>query len=215
MTLTNPKNNETINSGFSNEDAIAFLRNNMEKVNNSSREFAKSLCSYRVDRMSDTQLFWVHKLATAISHPAPQKQVRKVGDFDKVLQMVRHAYDTGAKRLKIRLILSDGRKISLCPFAPKGELVAVYINDPEVPYNEYGRITPSGDLLPGRGKCKVDPEVFEVIKRFAADPLGVAKEYGNATGNCCFCGLELTVDRSVDLGWGPQCARKYGLEVPY
>lgn len=39
----------------------------------------------------------------------------------------------------------------------------------------------------------------------------MAKEYGDATHNCCFCGLDLTDERSTSAGYGPICAGKYGL----
>ena len=50
-----------------------------------------------------------------------------------------------------------------------------------------------------------------LIKSYASDPLGKAKEYAAATGNCSFCGLELTDPRSVEVGYGPICADKFGL----
>ena len=39
----------------------------------------------------------------------------------------------------------------------------------------------------------------------------MAKKYGDATHNCCFCGLDLTDERSTSAGYGPICAGKYHL----
>ena len=49
------------------------------------------------------------------------------------------------------------------------------------------------------------------LKAFAADPETVAAQYGSLTGNCCFCGRKLTDDRSTNVGYGPVCADKFGL----
>jgi hypothetical protein len=56
--------------------------------------------------------------------------------------------------------------------------------------------------------------VFEALQDFAQNPLEAAKLYGTLTGNCCFCGRELTdnkAGRSVEVGYGPICAEKWGL----
>ncbi len=55
------------------------------------------------------------------------------------------------------------------------------------------------------------PELVEFLTEFAADPAGVAGEYGRQNGNCCFCARDLTDDRSLTVGYGPVCADHYGL----
>jgi hypothetical protein len=54
-------------------------------------------------------------------------------------------------------------------------------------------------------------EVVELLRKLAADPHRVAAEYGNRFSECCFCGLPLKDDRSVAAGYGPVCAKNYGL----
>lgn len=65
-----------------------------------------------------------------------------------------------------------------------------------------GRFSAGRDALPG---------IVEALKAFAADPAKAALAYGQATGNCCFCAKELTDARSVEAGYGPICAGKWGL----
>jgi hypothetical protein len=38
-----------------------------------------------------------------------------------------------------------------------------------------------------------------------------AHEFGDLYGECCFCGLALTDERSISAGYGPTCASKHGL----
>jgi len=48
------------------------------------------------------------------------------------------------------------------------------------------------------------------LDEIAANPLQVAIEYGKRTGNCAICGKKLTVGKSIDLGIGPVCAKRWG-----
>jgi hypothetical protein len=77
-----------------------------------------------------------------------------------------------------------------------------------------GRITQQGVFQPGRD---LTPNAVQNVTRalvaFAADPAGVAAEYGRRTGACCFCARTLTDGVSVSLGYGEICAGNWG--VPY
>lgn len=54
-------------------------------------------------------------------------------------------------------------------------------------------------------------EIHDLLKRFDADPAGVASKEGRESGNCAFCYKALTTERSRDIGYGPKCAKNYGL----
>lgn len=54
--------------------------------------------------------------------------------------------------------------------------------------------------------------VHDLVDKFAADPETVAAQHGKVTHQCCFCNQELTDDRSKEAGYGPVCARHYGLD---
>lgn len=53
--------------------------------------------------------------------------------------------------------------------------------------------------------------LMDEIMGFCASPIGSAKAYGQHYSNCCFCGIELTNKASLQMGYGPICADKYGL----
>jgi len=71
----------------------------------------------------------------------------------------------------------------------------------------FGRI----DLAGKYQQSTFHPEMATLLERFAADPAGVAAEYGKLTGNCCFCQLKLTDPQSLAVGYGPICADHWGL----
>ena len=72
----------------------------------------------------------------------------------------------------------------------------------------YGRITRDGTFFPSRS-CTA--EVLDVVIRFCNDPVSEAVRAGKASGHCVFCTKELTVDKSLGSGFGPVCAKNYGL----
>ncbi len=55
------------------------------------------------------------------------------------------------------------------------------------------------------------PEILATLSAIAADPAKAAKEYGALVGRCSFCDLTLTDEGSVEVGYGPVCAKKWGL----
>ncbi len=73
----------------------------------------------------------------------------------------------------------------------------------------YGRITIDG-AWDQRHK-EVDERMADALSRLAMDPVGTAAMYGRLSGKCCFCKKQLTDAPSVDAGYGPVCAKRWGL----
>jgi len=70
----------------------------------------------------------------------------------------------------------------------------------------YGKIWNGADwAYEGRGALE------DLVRPITAEE---AAQFGHAEHHCCFCGIELTDEgegRSVEVGYGPHCARKNGL----
>lgn len=65
-----------------------------------------------------------------------------------------------------------------------------------------------------RGALAKRTDVLSLIDTFAADPATHAAAYGKLSGCCSFCLAKLSDDRdgsSVEVGYGPVCAKNYGL----
>jgi hypothetical protein len=56
-----------------------------------------------------------------------------------------------------------------------------------------------------------DGSVIATLTAIAADPVAAAKAYGALTCSCSFCGLKLTDEGSIEVGYGPICAKHWGL----
>lgn len=76
--------------------------------------------------------------------------------------------------------------------------------------NEYiGKITRDGQL---RTNSPLNPEQRNDLRNFVVLGHEFLATCGKQTGVCCYCGAELTDPESVERGYGPVCARKYGVE---
>lgn len=79
----------------------------------------------------------------------------------------------------------------------------------------YGHMTINGVFSGRVGATQVELDIFNevatVLSAFAADPAGYSGAHGRMTGHCCYCGRGLTDERSLAVGYGPQCAEHYGL----
>lgn len=115
------------------------------------------------------------------------------------------------KRPRVRLQLADGSPLLLALAGANSKYKGQVMVTDGGPYREsqwFGVIGLDGAWKPGKVES---PAVLEMVKKFAADPVGVAVAYGKATSACCFCAKALTDERSVTVGYGPICADHFGL----
>jgi len=133
-------------------------------------------------------------------------------DFTALAAIFEHAATTGRLiRPTVLLQTSGGKTVVLKRAGDRARnpgSIGV-TDDRRYPDNTwYGRIDPDGKW--SRGK-DADDDILDILRRFSADPQGIAADYGRKTGRCCFCRIRLTDERSVLQGYGPICARKFGL----
>lgn len=74
------------------------------------------------------------------------------------------------------------------------------------------RIYRDGTFLPFDDALLTKP-VISLFLKFAQNPSMMTINYGFETGECSYCGRELTDQTSLKVGYGFKCARNYGL--PY
>lgn len=77
-------------------------------------------------------------------------------------------------------------------------------------YGDYlGKILADGTV---RTLYALAPVIKDELRAVVTEGAEYLARTGRETGQCCFCGLELTDPESVERGYGPVCAKKYGLE---
>ena len=111
----------------------------------------------------------------------------------------------------VRIATNSGKLLVLNRAGPKSKYIGqLVITDglPNGSYILYGRIDTYGILHLTRSATF---EVTEVIQEFSVNPAAVAARYGRLTGGCSFCHHHLSDGRSLAVGYGLQCAKRYGL----
>lgn len=193
-----------VTSTLSDIEAINLCRN-LTKNN-----FAQDLVNQydRRKKLSSEQLAWTHILANdSKKKEAPKEQIQL--DASGILNLFNNVSGK-LKYPKIHLSL-DEQNIR---FNRAGEAArypgSINISDGG-PFGEstfFGRIHMDGNFVPSSACTE---KIKEFVIAFAEDPISTASAYGHKTGNCCFCVKKLTDPRSVEVGYGPICAKNYGL----
>jgi hypothetical protein len=177
--------------------------------------FASSLIAQHGKKgLTDKQWYWVAKLASTTS--APAVVATTVGDVSKIVELL----TTAKQHLKRPAILvrANDRDLRLniatsMAQVPGSINVCSTEKNPATDRNDwFGRITVSGEFQPSRKfDMNTQTAVANALIALANDPVQAAADYGHLTGSCCFCNKTLTDDRSVSVGYGPICAKHFGL----
>jgi len=133
--------------------------------------------------------------------PAPiVVNLKPVADF------LTAARDRGLKFPKARFLAPTGGELRLSLAGPTSTApgaIQVKLDDLWI-----GRVNPDGAVV---GRLAGEPAFIDALTKIAADPAAAAKAYGALMCRCSFCDLPLTDAGSVEVGYGPVCAKKWGL----
>lgn len=170
----------------------------------SGNTFAVSLVSqYDRKGISPKQEFWVLKLANDLVHP-----VVVAISLMPIVDLFKAAL-SNLKRPKLTFVwkgTSFRLSVSKC-----GNWI--YVSEPVYQGWYYGKISMAdGAFTKGRDANQV---VVDFLTDFATDPVAKSAEYGKLTGNCCFCAKHLDRAESLEVGYGPICAKKWNLPHTY
>ena len=132
-------------------------------------------------------------------------------NLDPIFTLFETAKSAGLKYPKIRLRTGDRIAVVLTQAGPKSRYegtISVTTGEPfGTPGSWHGRINLDGTTTVTR------PSVLALLQDLAMNPAEIAAHYGRVSGNCCFCGRDLSTSKagSSEVGYGPICADKYGL----
>lgn len=213
ITVNSKGRNKVVTTTLTDQEALDIL----SKMTGNS--FAKSLSDQYISKgkLSTAQWNWANVLAWEF-HQEQQfsKNVEAIVQDEMVMDGVYRLFKIGAEHLKfpkIRLAVINNENYTeyLLRLASVKSKNPGSININTKQGNEWvGFIATDGILIP-RCDLKNHPGLVDLLTELASDPVNVAKKYGGLTGNCCFCSLPLTDERSTQAGFGPVCARNYGL----
>jgi hypothetical protein len=194
---------------------IQTLSANLSALPAKDQSFAQSLLNQATTKgLSDKQMFWVEKLAARATGTAPVEAPAQVGNFAGVIALFATA-KAHLKFPKIRLALTDGRKVVLSVAGPKAKHPGtINVTDGEKFGANvwYGRVDVAGAFQVNHAVDHATQVALAgLLAVLANDPAGTAAAYGKLTASCCFCNLTLTDPKSVEVGYGPICASNYSL----
>lgn len=205
---------DLFNSQPSLREQVAELRANLEKLELRDRDFAVSLCTQFATKgdLSPRQIPYVLRLLRTATQGTAAGS--KVENLAPVVELFDRAHGNGLKYPKLTFDASAvGVPLQLKRAATGREPGSVFATDGERFGSNayYGRIGRNGIFTAARD-CPA--ELLPFLVKLGTDTANVAAMYGRASGSCCFCDAELTDERSVHVGYGPVCAKKWGMPYP-
>jgi hypothetical protein len=207
-TLTT-KRGRSVTTPYSDREAINICQN-------LSNNFAQDLVfKARKYGLSPDQMTWAHILACEATLPkpaAPAAPTVAVGEMSRISDMFARA-KTHLKNPKITLTV-NGMAVQLSLAGPRSKNPGmIYVTDggPFGNNTYYGKIAADGSFQPSGKAGAVLDSLTAFLREFSANPEQVAAAYGKLSGSCCFCRRTLTADNSIDVGYGPICAERFGL----
>lgn len=192
----------TVTSSLSDVEVIMALKNRKD-------DFGSNLYwAGQRGQWSRDQEAWAHKLAMEIVHPAPTPSAN-IGSMTGLIDLFNLA-KAKLKYPKIRVIAKLSGEMCLSMAGPKSKYCGSIMVTDGTGFGGryYGRIDQDGNFS---GTSITPNGLIPFLAAMAADPVTVARDYGKLTGNCCFCQKRLDDERSTEMGYGPVCAKTYGL----
>lgn len=201
-----------------NTETIEALKSGLDKIPAKDQSFVKSLLSQHATKgkLSEKQWYWVGKMAQSLE-PKPNIPAFtfSVGPYDKVTSMLELA-KKNLKFPKLNLQLATGEHIVCFQAGERAMIpgsITVKLARNEKGFSQrLGRVTKDGEFDPAKdAPTAIIPSLLAMLTALGADPVATVAAYGHKSGNCCFCMLPLTDERSLHAGYGPTCAKNYGL----
>jgi hypothetical protein len=142
-----------------------------------------------------------------------QPTASAVGPYSPMVSLLSRAGQK-LKYPKVTFVVSQftNLTISLAPKTGKNP-GSIYLKAIRTMDEDYiGKVSPQGGLQFARSTSESDEALFtRFLTMLNDDPVNAARDHGAKTGNCCFCHLPLKTEISTAHGYGPTCAKNWGL----
>ncbi len=205
----------------SNGQCFEILKNGMDKLSARDQQFAASLYAQAQSKgkLSDKQWYWVGVLVDRVQTagvPDFTKEVVAVGQMKGLIAL----FETAKQHLKypaISLQLPDGQPVTLKISGSKSKTpgyVQVSDGGPFGANKWFGRVSPEGAWEKSKlveNDAGLSTSIHALLVGMSRNPAQTAADYGKLTGRCCFCNKKLEDEKSTSVGYGPVCAKNYGL----
>ncbi len=198
---------------------ISVLNQNLGNLSDGDRSFALSMLKQLEKKgdLSSKQWYWIDKLAQRSLEGPKEPPKEELGSFAGVIALFTKAAGH-LKHPRIRLQTESGNQVCLSRAGQQSKYAGQINVSDGGPYGNnvwYGRIDAHGAFTQSIKVAEKAPtamdEVTKLLRALAQDPVKVATQHGLLTGNCCFCNSGLKDEKSTSVGYGPVCAKHFGL----
>lgn len=194
---------------------IETLKTGFPQLPAKDQDFAKSLVRQHASKghLSEKQWLWVDKLADVIEGVPDFTVAQKpdCGPYARVIAMFLKAQSPKLKSPNMTLSIGSGHDVMLKlrdgKFGPWIKLETKWST-------VHGLIDAKGFLTVktySHSQEKVEKAMHRALGALMADPAGFASAKGKELGCCIFCNSELSDEKSIAWGYGPTCAKNWGL----
>ncbi len=178
-------------------------KNEWEKgfVNSVEQQLAKG------KSLSDKQIAIIDRI---VQYGATNSSNLSEGPYMPLVSLLTRAGEN-LKKPKVTFVNGPTRlQISLAPATGRNP-GAIYLKGGQS--SDYvGKVSSMGSLQLLSSLDEVtNVQYTSLVDDLNSDPVNAAVNYGAKTGRCCFCNLPLKDERSTAHGYGPTCAKNWGL----
>jgi hypothetical protein len=148
---------------------------------------------------------------TAKAKTAKKRESVGTANLVPVIEFITEARERGLKFPKLRVLDADGKsELALGLTGERSKVPgSVTVNRD----GEYlGLVRPTGEAFGAWDAPELfDAELIAHLLLVAREPAKAAKDFAALSGSCSFCGTKITDEGSVEVGYGPVCAKNWGL----
>lgn len=130
----------------------------------------------------------------------------------RLYDLFRKVEHSGKKRPRLVLRIEDPEAGKVKAYLHRAGTASKFpgVVNVKAGYRWLGRIHEDGRWEHHAGKAP-PTALVEYVAAICDDPAAAIARYGALTGNCMMCGLKLDTPESTTLGYGPVCAKRWGL----
>ena len=206
------------------ERAAEIVSSNWRSLPEKDQGFAQSLCGHYQkwgERLSSGRVQWLKILAKRLEDGPRELETHEIGTFAPLAELLGRPRKlkypaiviTLPETGQVKFYISKGGK-----YPGAVNIIHITAADGSPVYGQFGRgkwlgrVTKDGVLT--AGPSGVPEDVIEAARKVCQDPAAALGEYGRESGRCCMCNHSLSDDadgKSIEMGYGPVCAKNYGL----
>lgn len=187
---------------------IDVLAESLDDLPQKDHEFANSLIHQyqKKGSLSEKQMWWVQKLVERATVPA-ESLLATIPGHAAIFVMFATAKASKLKSPAITFEHDIHLKLQMAgPNSKNAGDIYLYSEGDWV-----GRLSKTGQVHPAQRGHQMAGAITALLTELAADTFNFVKAYGHKSGRCCFCASPLTDEKSLTAGFGPVCAKKWGL----